>query len=350
MGKQAMGIYVTNYQLRMDTLAYVLYYPQKPLVTTRAMEHLHFRQLPAGIGMRHGSYEKLDDDGLAPPMCWKAVPREPEEERGVTRSGEVLIVEVVLEGVEEVGVDGLLLAIEASEDVDGFGVVDLHADGDARRLLDLLVLLFLPVISTNRADCAILIKKQLLFEHSIIRTFKTFRERFLRGFSDADKDDEQYVSVQVLQAAGMQNKRNMILGTCFSQTAHCTWMMRKPSERSTNQSAIATCHGPQSCFVTNVSVSEEIRATLRSKSSGHKCVPHDSMSIDAMVDILVKDEVIRRERTESILKEDYEFCKDIARWPWSSCLNKNCQNYNCSSQPKVCSSSPFYSFSLNPVA
>ncbi|XP_009108527.2 DNA-directed RNA polymerase II subunit 2 [Brassica rapa] len=129
MGKQAMGIYVTNYQFRMDTLAYVLYYPQKPLVTTRAMEHLHFRQLPAGInaivaiscysgynqedsvimnqssidrgffrslffrsyrdeekkmgtlikedfgrpdrgntlGMRHGSYEKLDDDGLAPP-------------------------------------------------------------------------------------------------------------------------------------------------------------------------------------------------------------------------------------------------------------------------------------------
>jgi hypothetical protein len=146
-----MGMYCTNYQLRMDTLAYVLFYPQKPLVTTRAMEHLHFRELPAGINaivalacysgynqedsvimnqssidrglfrsiffrsykdeerrqgalvreelerpdpectlaLRHGSYKKLDEDGLAIPgervngddvLIGKTTPLPPPEE------------------------------------------------------------------------------------------------------------------------------------------------------------------------------------------------------------------------------------------------------------------------------
>jgi DNA-directed RNA polymerase II subunit RPB2 len=48
MGKQAMGVYVTNYTHRMDKTAYVLSYPMRPLVDTRLMNFVKLNRIPSG--------------------------------------------------------------------------------------------------------------------------------------------------------------------------------------------------------------------------------------------------------------------------------------------------------------
>lgn len=48
MGKQAMGNIASNQLFRMDTLLYLLVYPQRPLLTTRTIELVGYDQLGAG--------------------------------------------------------------------------------------------------------------------------------------------------------------------------------------------------------------------------------------------------------------------------------------------------------------
>ena len=49
MGKQAMGIYSTNFRYRVDTLAHILRYPQLPIINSRIMQYLPSNDLPSGI-------------------------------------------------------------------------------------------------------------------------------------------------------------------------------------------------------------------------------------------------------------------------------------------------------------
>ena len=49
MGKQAMGVYCSNYRLRMDTLGHILSYPNVPMVSTNSSRLLKMDKLPNGM-------------------------------------------------------------------------------------------------------------------------------------------------------------------------------------------------------------------------------------------------------------------------------------------------------------
>jgi len=65
MGKQAMGVYVTNYQHRMDKTSYILNNPMRPLVDTRIMNYLNLNKIPSGMNvivaiMSYSGYNQED--------------------------------------------------------------------------------------------------------------------------------------------------------------------------------------------------------------------------------------------------------------------------------------------------
>lgn len=64
-GKQAMGMYATNFDQRFDKTAYVLTYPSRPLVDTRLMNWLDLVKIPSGQQihvaiMSHTGYNQED--------------------------------------------------------------------------------------------------------------------------------------------------------------------------------------------------------------------------------------------------------------------------------------------------
>lgn len=47
--KQAVGVYATSFQRRMDSMAFTLYYPQRPLIMPRTAWYLNYGKMPYGI-------------------------------------------------------------------------------------------------------------------------------------------------------------------------------------------------------------------------------------------------------------------------------------------------------------
>lgn len=49
MGKQALGVPITNYLSQLDTSMHIMYYPQKPLVSSWISRYMNVKELPSGI-------------------------------------------------------------------------------------------------------------------------------------------------------------------------------------------------------------------------------------------------------------------------------------------------------------
>ena len=65
MGKQALGIYMSNFNKRTDTMGNIINYPQKPIVSTRLSKYTYNNELPSGVNaivaiMTHTGFNQED--------------------------------------------------------------------------------------------------------------------------------------------------------------------------------------------------------------------------------------------------------------------------------------------------
>ncbi len=65
MGKQALGVYASNFNHRTDTMGNIINYPQKPIVATRLSKYTYNNELPSGVNaivaiMTHTGFNQED--------------------------------------------------------------------------------------------------------------------------------------------------------------------------------------------------------------------------------------------------------------------------------------------------
>ena len=192
MGKQAMGVYATNYDQRMDKTAYVLNYPTRPLVDTRIMNYLHLNQIPSGTQihvaiMTHTGYNQEDsvlinkgsiDRGLFLATIYHT---EKDEDKNIIRD------EIIRCKPEPSKTKGIKFGNYSKLNADGFIPVNELAENR-----DVIIAKIVP-IKENRNDPT----KTIKYEDQS-KTFRTTEEAYVdKNFTGRNGDGYNFAKVRL---------------------------------------------------------------------------------------------------------------------------------------------------------
>jgi DNA-directed RNA polymerase II subunit RPB2 len=192
MGKQAMGVYATNYDQRMDKTAYVLNYPTRPLVDTRIMNFLHLNQIPSGTQihvaiMTHTGYNQEDsvlinkgsiDRGLFLATIYHT---EKDEDKNIIRD------EIIRCKPEPSKTKGIKFGNYSKLNADGFIPVNELAENR-----DVIIAKIVP-IKENRNDPT----KTIKYEDQS-KTFRTTEEAYVdKNFTGRNGDGYNFAKVRL---------------------------------------------------------------------------------------------------------------------------------------------------------
>ena len=205
MAKQAMGIYATNYDQRMDKTAYVLNYPTRPLVDTRLMNFIHLNRIPSGTQihvaiMTHTGYNQEDsvlinkgslDRGLFLATIYHT---EKDEDKNIIRD------EIIRCNPDKTKTKGIKFGNYNKLDVNGF-----IPENELVENRDVIIAKIIP-IKENRNDPTKVIKYE---DQS--KTFRTTEETYIdKNYTGRNGDGYNFAKVRV------RILRKPVLGDKFS--------------------------------------------------------------------------------------------------------------------------------------
>jgi DNA-directed RNA polymerase beta subunit/intein/homing endonuclease len=205
MAKQAMGVYATNYDQRMDKTAYVLNYPSRPLVDTRLMNFIHLNRIPSGTQihvaiMTHTGYNQEDsvlinkgslDRGLFLATIYHT---EKDEDKNIIRD------EIIRCNPDKTKTKGIKFGNYGKLDANGF-----IPENELVENRDVIIAKIIP-IKENRNDPTKVIKYE---DQS--KTFRTTEETYIdKNYTGRNGDGYNFAKVRV------RILRKPVLGDKFS--------------------------------------------------------------------------------------------------------------------------------------